>query len=107
MKVNILGTPYTLREETEKDRAKMENANGFCESYSKEIVIRKIEATEYTFDALEEFRKKVVRHEIIHAFLHESGLANNSDWAVNEELVDWFALQFPKLTKAFEDAKCL
>ena len=50
---------------------------------------------------------KVKRHEIIHAFLFESGLAENSAWAQNEEMVDFFAIQFPKLLKAFETAGAL
>ena len=48
-----------------------------------------------------------MRHEIIHAFLCESGLAENSDWATNEELVDWIAIQAPKLIKAWKDADAL
>ena len=51
--------------------------------------------------------KKVVRHEIVHAFLTESGLAENSFWAQNEELVDWIAIQGPKLIKAWQEAGAL
>lgn len=29
--------------------------------------------------------------------LHESGLSSNSEWAMNEEIVDWIALQLPKI----------
>ena len=36
-------------------------------------------------------------HEIVHAFLHESGLSSNSEWAMNEEIADWIALQLPKI----------
>ena len=50
---------------------------------------------------------KVKRHEIIHAFLFESGLAENSYWAQNEEMVDFFAIQAPKLFKAFKAADAL
>ena len=32
----------------------------------------------------------------------ESGLRNNTDYAENEELVDWIAIQFPKIAKVFE-----
>ena len=53
----------------------------------------------------------VIRHEIIHAFLFESGLAQNTNdvesWAMNEEMVDWLAIQFPKLLKAFKEAECI
>jgi hypothetical protein len=55
--------------------------------------------------------KATLRHEIIHAFLHESGLSGSSvtdvPWAVNEEMVDWFAIQFPKMIKVFEQLDCI
>ena len=38
------------------------------------------------------YTKSCLRHEIAHAFLHESGLSSNSEWAMNEEIVDWIAL---------------
>lgn len=59
-----------------------------------------------TLKNIENYKKKITRHEIIHAFLFESGLDFNS-WGRNEEFVDWLALQFPKIIKAFEEAKCL
>lgn len=40
--------------------------------------------------------KIVLRHEIIHAFMYESGLWTNCDWHT-EEMVDWFAIQMPKI----------
>ena len=51
--------------------------------------------------------RKNKRHEIIHAFLFESGLAENSSWAQNEEMVDFFAIQFPKLVEAFKEADAM
>ena len=48
-----------------------------------------------------------MRHELIHAFLFESGLAENSNWARNEEMVDWIARQFPKMAKTFQEVKVL
>lgn len=54
------------------------------------------------------YQRKVIRHEIIHAFLYESGLDNNSlsggAWAKNEEMVDWLSIQAPKIFKAFREA---
>ena len=56
---------------------------------------------------LDSYRKKVLRHEIVHAFLYESGLWNNSGnvkaWGQSEEITDWIALQFPKMLQAFID----
>ena len=46
---------------------------------------------------LKAFRNQVIRHEVVHAFFCESGLENNSDFATNEELVDWIAIQIPKI----------
>ena len=107
MKINILGTQYQLRYETATDAKKIENSNGYIEPYSKEMVISKFIEDGTTINNLEDFEKKVIRHEIIHAFLQESGLSCNSGWATNEEMIDWIALQFPKLVKAFEEAKAI
>ena len=52
-------------------------------------------------DNLEDLKKKIIRHEVIHAFLQESGLAENSEFGRNEEMVDWVAMQFPKMHEAF------
>jgi len=54
---------------------------------------------------LDSVTRKNIRHELIHAFLSESGLWANCDWA-KEEMVDWLAIQFPKLLKAFTECKC-
>lgn len=47
--------------------------------------------------------KKNTRHELVHAFLWESGLDVQS-WANNEEIVDWIAIQFNKMLVAFKEA---
>ena len=56
---------------------------------------------------IEPVQKKTLRHEIIHAFMFESGLDECSTWGVDESLIDWIALQFPKMLKAFEEAECI
>ena len=57
-------------------------------------------------------KKKTLRHELIHAFLAESGLSANAlsnytSWAENEEMVDWIAIQFPKILEVFKEVDCL
>ena len=103
-KVNILGTEYNL---VEDDSLVKLNIDGMCKEYTKEISIRP------TLDMLcedesEEDKKKrtkeVLRHEIIHAFFSESGL---DDYSLNEQLVNWLAIQFPKMAKFFEECDCL
>ena len=43
---------------------------------------------------------------MIHAFMFESGLDCNSNnvegWARNEEMVDWMAIQMPKIMDVYE-----
>ena len=104
--MNILGTEYEVINDDTGKNPKLKNANGYCEMYSKKIVIDCSE--DYlndpeNYDKFEEFQAKTLRHEVIHAFLHESGLDANSVWARNEELVDWIALQLPKIVKTLRD----
>lgn len=99
--VNILGSTWTVTPEEMKDN----NYDGLTDSSIKEIRIRLDNVNEVgNFEALV---KKQTRHEIIHAFLYESGLSFNSDWAVNEELVDWIAIQFPKIAEVYEELGCM
>lgn len=103
IKVNVLGTEYTIKHQTENENPKLKRANGICELYTKEIVLNNFEIDENTCDNIKVFKDKVLRHEVIHAFLNESGLDNNCDYARNEELVDWIAIQFPKMYRAFKE----
>lgn len=110
MKIDILGTFYEIIKDDTGKNPKLKDANGYCETYSKKIVLEN--EKEYLNDVenvenFQSFLDKVLRHEIIHAFLHESGLDSQSRWARNEELVDWIALQIPKMVKAMEEVKCL
>lgn len=102
MIINILGTDYDIRYATDADGAKIEGVNGYCELMTKEIVIGKFGDEPTAFADIEAFERKVIRHEIVHAFLYESGLHSNSEWATNEELVDWIAIQAPKMMQVFD-----
>lgn len=105
--VNVLGEMYTVKEVDPADDAKMESRDGYTDTSIKECVIDSMQKSDADSKAnLQEYKKSVVRHELIHAFLFESGL-DACSWAANEEMVDWIALQFPKMAKAFELAGCL
>ena len=108
MKVNILGQEYEIKKQSEIENPKLKTrrANGLAELYSKELIIS-TEASiedEETYKNLADYEKKVIRHEIVHAFFHESGL---NDYCHDEQLVDWLALQIPKIKKAMESVDCL
>lgn len=104
MTVGILGTEYTIEErERSKDTRLAEN-DAYCDDSVKEIVLAKHEPAPDEKQNMSAVRQKVTRHEIVHAFLSESGLDGSSDWAQIEELVDWIAIQGPKIYKAWQEA---
>jgi hypothetical protein len=111
MKIKILGTKWTIKCDSEENDPILEGADGYCDNSIKTIVIRKLEKSQDSLKDLESYSKKVLRHEIVHAFLHESGLSMNSNgsdsWATNEEMVDWIAIQGPKIYSAWKDANAL
>lgn len=107
--VNVLGTEYTIIESSEQEDINLTDADGYCDTSIKQCVIddaKSVEGQVGTKGDLEAYKKKVVMHELIHAFLYESGL-DVETWARNEEMVDWIAIQFPKMLKAFQDAEVL
>ena len=107
-KVNVLGTEYTIIESSVDKDAKLDNQDGYCDTSIKVCVVDGMKTTDNQAKAnLPEYKKSVIRHELIHAFLYESGLDGSAYWAVSEEMIDWLAIQFPKLLQAFKDADCV
>ena len=92
-KVNILGTEYEVVLDA-PDEMMPPDSDGAMDHSIKRIVVAKF-----------------IPDEIIHAFLYESGLWNNSGnvtaWGISEEITDWFAIQSPKIMKAFEEMEAL
>lgn len=119
MKANVLGTEYEIvfkdyeAEPIFRDRG----IDGYCDSIDKVICVCNMKTYPYWENETEEYCRKAqactLRHEIIHAFLNESGLQDSSGkignigWAKNEEMIDFFAIQFPKITKVFEELKII
>lgn len=110
IKISILGTKYIVEYHSEKDDKTLKDCDGYTDMYSKLIVINNSENGNIkNYDA---YRKKVLRHEIIHAVLYESSLAHNSiqidgSWAMNEEMVDFFAIQGEKIYKTWRETGAL
>lgn len=108
LKIDILGTEYDVVVSSESLDAKLVGKDGYCDTSVKLCVIDEMNDTSVNAKGnLKNYQKAVMRHEIVHAFLYESGLETCSVWANNEEMVDWIAIQFPKLLKAFKDADCI
>ena len=107
--VSILGTAYTIQELSVAEDISLKDCDGYCDKTDKRIVIAKKEA-DCDLGDFEQYRKKTMRHEIVHAFFNESGLAENFEnkrYGIPETLVDWFAIQSPKIYKTFEELDIL
>ena len=105
MKINILGTDYEVKllSEEEYPKLKTADASGLAELYNKELIIDKSlsvpihEKEELRHANLNEYTKRVIRHEVVHAYFHEAGL---SDYCQDEVLVEWIAQMIPKLSES-------
>lgn len=97
-KVNVLGTEYTLECE------KLENCDGFCDKTTHRVVVLE-KPEDSDLGDFDSYQRKVARHELIHAFLFESGL--HQEFGHDEVTIDWMAAQFPKMVKCFREAGCL
>lgn len=108
--VNILGTQYKILIIGQEDYRYNKEDDGWCDTQAKEILLFNYKQSIDSVKDLLAYQKKVLRHEIVHAFLYESGLYMNSYgskcWAKNEEMVDWIAIQEPKIHRAFKEAGC-
>ncbi len=116
--VNILGTEYTIETHKVSEDSYLEKNRlaGYCGEEDKLIVVADMSEKKYFTGmdekAQEKYWKKTLRHEITHAFLNESGLSDSSNcyegaWSKNEEMVDWFAIQSPKIMRVFEELEVL
>lgn len=107
-KITVLGAEWIVKFGTEKEYPNLSEMDGYADSSTNQIVIDAMEKADGHIGSkadMTAYKKQVIRHEIIHAFLYESGLEANSNasdsWAINEEMVDWFAIQSPKIFKLF------
>ena len=107
--VNVMGTDIRVIFRQENQDEKLVDLGGYFDPTENVIVVKIPEKGKDSLSNLENWQKKVLRHEIIHAFLHESGLDWNASpcdcWAMNEEMVDWLAIQSPKIFKLFREQK--
>ena len=115
MRISVLGVEYeiTKRKYDEDPFFAEKSYDGYCSEYGKKIVYCDM----HTFpgcgnendEAVIACEKATLRHEIVHAFLNESGLSYSvggidGPWPKCEEVVDWFAIQGPKIYAAWQAA---
>lgn len=101
--VIVLGTKYSIFFRTEDDDEDLADCDGYCD-YSNKTIVIKSDNTRNLGD-FEWAQRKALRHEIIHAFLSESGLQSNFEhcrkFGHDETMVDWFAIQYPKIAELY------
>ena len=116
--INILGTDYEIVRKDYKDDPYFEKdgIDGYCDGYLKKIVVGNLRTFPHYENEIEgmikQIEKQILRHEIVHAFLDESGLNDSAAtyynaWPKNEEMVDWVAWQGPKIYEAWRQAEAL
>lgn len=118
MEINVLGTQYSVivKKYAEDEVFERRSIDGYCDGWTKQIVV--CDMTTYKGweheppETITAAQKETIRHEIVHAFFEESGLADSSlaleaSWAKNEEMIDWIAMQGPKIYKAWQEAGAL
>ena len=99
-KVNILGTEWNIIFQTiEQDKA-FADCDGYCDPTVKKIHVRL-----YTDEEVKEQKFGYESRE-------ESGLWQNSfcadvPWAMGEEMIDFYAIQSPKIFKVFQELDIL
>ena len=108
-RINILGSEWSIKEHSESENEKLKDCDGYMDWTIREIVIER-EMYGNLLD-MEKHIRKVLRHEIVHAFLAESGLyecaGEAESWAMSEAMVDWIARQGQKIYKAWQEADAL
>ena len=113
--IEILGTKYEVYTDVPVNEDDgLRNRFGYSTPIEHKIVIADlstVDGWEDESDAVKQEQVKVtLRHEIIHSFAYESGLWGSSlgvdAWALNEEMVDWLAIQFPKILKIYQELGC-
>lgn len=108
--LNILGTEWTLEAVHQTDDKYLMNADGYADKTLHKIVVCGFPPDDSDLGNWEPYFKKCMRHEIIHAYLFESGLHENfvhPEAGHDETFIDWVAVQFPKIMKTFQEANAL
>ena len=107
MTADILGTKYSIHFKSPSEDKLLQECDGYCDYSSKKIVVttENIDLEDFPF-----YQRKCLRHELVHAFMFESGLGSNwehKDIGHEETTVDWIAFHFPKMLEVFQKVGAL
>lgn len=109
---DVLGSEWRLFIGDSAEFPYLEDMDGYTDKTERFIVVSKpgedCQLADYQW-----YQKKIIRHEVIHAFLFESGLHENMSPGISQSgghpelLVDWVAVQFPKILKVYQELDVL
>lgn len=109
--LNILGSKWKLKVVPRYTDPMFETVDGYTDRSVRTMYVA--ETSTNTIDDLKdwpEYQKVVKRHEIIHAFFFESGLAQDMyhpAYGHDEQAIDHLAILFPKMEEVFKKADAL
>lgn len=97
--VNILGQPWRVKICSIATEPRLKTMSGFTDHTSHFIGITDPAEKDTNLDNPVEMVKDIMRHEIVHAYMYESGLGDSweHNYGQDETIVDWIALQFNKM----------
>ena len=106
--VDILGQKYIVRliPKSGDERFEKLKCDGFCDYSTREIIMWNMTQEENDVGNLKTSIHHILYHELVHAFMFESGLG--SDWehkeyGQEETTVDWIAWQAEKIVNAAKE----
>lgn len=114
--VNILGTAYNIIrfKYNEYPNFKKFSRYGNCDNVKKLIAVVDASTIQNTITNdrawMIECEKEILRREVVHAYLSESGLKQDvivsfRGWSKCEELIDWFAIMGKKISKTWSEVE--
>lgn len=109
--LNILGSKWKLKVVPRHLDPMFATVDGYTDRSTRTMYVA--DDGTNTMDDLKDwtaYQKVVKRHEIIHAYMFESGLAQDMyhpSYGHCEQDIDFFAIQFPKMLGVFEKAEAL
>lgn len=109
MILNILGSDWTVEYRNADADPLLREDDGYTDPSVGLIVIAN-KREDCSIQDYKYMQRENLRHEIVHAFLFESGLGFNLEhieFGHEETMIDWIAIQFPKILKVFKEAGCL
>lgn len=110
MQLNILGSEWTIEYRNADIDPILQDGNGGYTDPSINLIVISNKGKDDDVVDFSKIQKRYLRHEIVHAFLFESGLGFNfehNEFGHEETMIDWIAIQFSKILEVFKEADCL